>query len=75
MVQLELHAEPKVHLLPVSSKAHLSQPHFLTGVAHARELHRLAGKSAPELTTAITEGVVPLTVPVASSPKIAMMCK
>lgn len=73
IVQLDLEAEPTIHVLPVTAEGTLSQPRFMDDTQHAHTLHTLAERSDQTIAGYLRTGVIPLDIPVATSPKIAMM--
>lgn len=73
LLKLDFTDEPLVAILPVSSVGNLSQPHPMEPEEHSRFLKNLSERSHEELQEYISRGYIPLGMPVASSPKMAMI--
>ncbi|MCA9362389.1 CapA family protein [Candidatus Kaiserbacteria bacterium] len=75
VVQLAFDDVPRLHVLPVTSIESLSQPRLMSAADHATFLEVLADRSHDDLREFLIRGEIPLDIPVASSPKMAMMSK
>ena len=73
LLQVTFDGIPKVHLVPVTSEASLSQPRVMATKLYQKFLHRLAKRSDQKLFRHITQGVIPLSQLVATSTKTAMI--
>lgn len=73
VVTLDMSDEPTLHLHPVSSVNARNQPRHLVGAARAQFLADLAGRSDPQVATAIASGTLLLPLSLASATKTAMM--
>lgn len=75
VLSLSLTEIPEIHLLPVTSLDHLSQPSLMSTVDRQRFLNNLAQKSDKNLTESIKAGVIPLGSMLASSKKATIMVR
>jgi len=73
VLSLELTDEMAINLIPVTTVGSLSQPTLMNQQDHANFLRKLAKRSDPELRESIQSGVIPFSLPVATSTKMAMM--
>lgn len=73
ILSLQLEDAPSVSMIPVTSAGSLSQPKLMDSRNHRHFLSSLAKRSDSRLKDAITAGVIPLFVTVATSTKTAMM--
>jgi len=73
VLHLDFSSEPAITIIPVTSELSLSQPTYMTPDKHHDFLRDLAKRSASTLRENIVTGVIPMNIPVASSPKMAMM--
>ncbi len=75
MLHLSFGAQPVLHIIPVNSEGTTSQPRLMREESHYEYLATLAARSNEEIRSYIAAGYIPLHIPVATSPKIAMMDK
>lgn len=73
LLKIDFTDEPIVAILPVTSVGNLSQPHPMDRADHSRFLTELASRSHSELREHISGGYLPLSLPVATSLKMAMI--